>query len=215
MCDVQLNSLLSKGLSKTAVDRPINVDGCYAASNPAARGGGEAFPGGAGRRETLPRAGENDHPPNPWRHPRPSKKRRKAADTRQGNGHGNGHGDGCGGATALSLEELSPPFFGDRGAAAFSPPPPSRARLSGTDLGLGLGPGLGVPLDRQENANVDVHVDGSAGVVARGYHPESVPQGNSNSSSSSSSSSLPASPSPPKRNIKVALPTVSPVPHET
>ncbi|CAM9499132.1 unnamed protein product, partial [Ectocarpus sp. 12 AP-2014] len=133
----QLSALLSKGLSKTVVDRPINVEGCSAASNlrraqytnnsPSQAAlisaqGPNAFrvTGARGGTETRPHATTSSRSLRRSRRRKPGRGRRSIA----------GEPSQLGGVTALSLAELSPPFFGRRtsadgadlsGAVALSP----------------------------------------------------------------------------------------------
>eukprot|EP00752_Nemacystus_decipiens_P013794 g12246.t1 len=138
----QLNSLLSKSLSKTAVDRPVNVEGCSAESNlrppppspPPPCTHPETSPDGSNilrrRRQNAPPAVLTDYRGEklklsrrrcPHPHPGRSKRRNETRPERDV-----GEDEERGGVTALSLEELSPPFFGGRDrdrAAAVSPSP--------------------------------------------------------------------------------------------
>lgn len=179
---VQLNSLLSKGLSKTAVDRPINVEGCSAASISTLRAPhGDTFPGGAGRREKTPPVVATTRFQKPSRGPHPGRRGNAPVDeARPEQDAGMGEGGEDGGVTALSLAEFSPspPFFGDHGAAASSPPSCSRQN------------GMGPHLDQTENANANTNT-----MVKARRSPESLSQGNINR------------PTSQKRNA--SLPTVS------
>lgn len=108
----QLNSLLSKGLPKTAVDRPINVEGCSAATNLRAQRGSTFASGGAGTRtKPPPAAATKDNREGE------ASCRRKPRCRRQKPPGGVSveniviDREGVG-VTGLSLAELSPPFFG-------------------------------------------------------------------------------------------------------
>ncbi|CBJ33282.1 C2H2 zinc finger protein [Ectocarpus siliculosus] len=133
----QLSALLSKGLSKTVVDRPINVEGCSAASNlrraqytnnspsqaaliSAQRPNGFRVTGARGGTKTPPHATTSSRARRRWRRQKPGRGSRSITE----------EASQPGGITALSLAELSPPFFGRRtsadgadgsGAAALSP----------------------------------------------------------------------------------------------
>lgn len=134
---LQLSALLSKGLSKTVVDRPINVEGCSAASNLRRAQYTNKSPSQAalisaqhpnafrvtrarGGTKTPPHATTSSRSLQRSRRRKPGRGRRSIAEEESPPG----------GVTALSLAELSPPFFGRRtsadgadfsGAAALSP----------------------------------------------------------------------------------------------
>ncbi|CAM9950179.1 unnamed protein product [Scytosiphon promiscuus] len=113
----QLNTLLSKGLPKTAVDRPVNVEGCSAATNLQAHRGA-TFPGGAGARAKTPPAASTKGVFSrelPCR--RIPRRRRKRSPTSIAAEEIVLDREGVG-VTGLSLAELSPPFFGKRGTAS-------------------------------------------------------------------------------------------------
>lgn len=179
----QLDSLLSKGLSKTTVDRPIGVEGCSAESTLQAPHNDTPH-GGLGRREKTPpvvAANRSQKPSRLQQHPG---RKRKAAigEIRPGMKHD--WGEECGGVTTRSLAELSPPFFGDRGAAESSPP-----SCSGQNA-------RGFRLDRKENANANANAnaDTNAMAISRRKCPEALPRCNTPTS-------------PQRRNAY--LPTVS------
>lgn len=174
----QLDSLLSKGLSKTAVDRPVNVEGCSAACNlrppsPSPSPHADGFHAARRRKTPPPPAVATDHLQKPSQRPRENKRRRA---NRPKQGEGCGEDEEHGGVTALSLEELSPPFFGDRPAAASSPPSPSDYRHD--DLGLQVLP------------NESVNANANAMVTAR-RGPEGFWNGNKPGATSWKNSPLP------------------------
>eukprot|EP00903_Cladosiphon_okamuranus_P016056 g14823.t1 len=177
----QLNSLFSKGISKSTVDRPLNVEGCSAASNLRA-GNRDTRPGGVRRSESTPRAVTNNRAQKPGKM---GKDRRPKQHGGKGEGGDGDYGDGDygdGKALPLSNRELSPTFLGDsgRGTAAFSPPPGSRQD------------DMGIHLNLKENNNAGVHA-----VVIAPRFPEGVRQGSGNGPSS-----------PPKRITGTSLPTM-------
>ncbi|CAB1100557.1 unnamed protein product [Ectocarpus sp. CCAP 1310/34] len=120
----QLSALLSKGLSKTVVDRPINVEGCSAAFNlrraqytntsPSqatliSAQGPNAFrvTGVRGGTKMPPHATTSSRSLRRSRRHKPCRGQRSIVQ----------EASQPGGVTALSLAELSPPFFGRRTSA--------------------------------------------------------------------------------------------------
>ncbi|CAM9504447.1 unnamed protein product, partial [Ectocarpus fasciculatus] len=131
----QLSALLSKGLSKTVVDRPINVEGCSAASNLPRRQYANTSPsqpvltmGARGGTKTFPAATTTN------------RSRRRSGRRTRGRGRRTMGEEASqpGGVTALSLTELSPPFFGRR-TPADAPDVPGVTALSPTATGDAVG----------------------------------------------------------------------------